>query len=117
MTEQSVLWLVATLRAVWPERLYFASGAAHSWCGFGASRRDTRKRSENIRFSTAQRLPSLPKLYTLRGVSADSTNDVDPNLRIHKRRCTFQPGETGVVCRDEHTYRTIIIWLFFNQRG
>ena len=50
-------------------------------------------------------LPSSPKLYTLRGVSAvyDDCN-VNPEFTDYSYLALLvRPGETGVVCRYEHT--------------
>src|SRR5262245_23883604 len=53
----------------------------------------------------SRRLPSEPKLYTLRGVSAvyDDCN-VNPEITDYSFVALLvRPGETGVVCRYEHT--------------
>ena len=53
----------------------------------------------------SRRLPSSSKLYTLRGVSAvyDDCN-VNPEFTDYSFLALLvRPGETGVVCRYEHT--------------
>ena len=52
----------------------------------------------------SRRLPSSLKLYTLRGVSAvyDGCN-VNPEFTDSFLALLVRPGETGVVCRYEHT--------------
>jgi len=114
--EQSLLWLVARLRAVWPNGC-IARRHSTVVVRLRCIAARTSKRSENVRFSTSRRLPSLPKLYTLRGVSAGSTTDVIRSFGFINDVVRAARGKRGLVCRDEHTYRTITTWLLFNQRG
>ena len=55
--------------------------------------------------NVARRLPSSSKLYTLRGVSAvyDDCNVNPESTDYSFLALLVRPGETGVVCRYEHT--------------